>query len=122
MAEPVVYVDRFTVGEGKGEDLKRYCEQMTKLVEEKEPGTIACNYFVDEHGSAGTAVLVFESAGALDAHLAVASHLFQQGAALLDSSEIELLGPASEQAQQVARQFGGAIKSGVLASFIRSAG
>lgn len=120
MPDPIVYVDRFTVGEGKLEELRRYCVRMAKLVEEQEPGTIACNYFVDEEGSAGTAVLVFENAGALDAHLDVASHLFQEGASLLDSSDIELLGSASDQAQQLTKNFGGAIKSKVLAGFARA--
>ena len=120
MPDLIVYVDRFTVAEGKLEDLRRYCEKMAKLVEDKEPGTIACNYFVDEDGKTGTAVLVFESEEALDAHLDVAGHLFQEAVPLLDSSSIELLGPASDQAQQVTRKFGGAIKSNVLAGFARS--
>lgn len=119
MSGPVAYVDRFTVAEGKLEDLRRYCQEMTDLVEKKEPETVSFSYFIDEDGRKGTAVFVFANAEALDFHLDVASHKFQEGAELLGSADVELLGPASDRAQQISEQFGATIKSGLLAGFAR---
>lgn len=120
MTDPVVYVDRFIISEGKLEDLRRYCEEMTELVEQKEPETISFNYFVDEEGATGTAVFVFAHAEALDFHLDIASHKFQEGSELLSSADIELLGPASDQAQKMSKQYGATIKNRLLAGFARS--
>lgn len=120
MSGPVAYVDRFTVAEGKLEDLRRYCKEMTELVEKKEPETISFSYFVDEDGKTGSAVFIFADGEALDLHLDVASHKFQEAIELISSSDIELLGPASEQAQQISKQYGATIKTDLLAGFARS--
>lgn len=120
MTQPVVYLDRFTIREGKLDDLRRYCEEMSDLVEHKEPDTLLFSYFVDEAGREGTAVFVFADAAALDHHLQVTSHKFQDGVALIETADIELLGPASEQAQAMSRDYGAAIKAGILAGFART--
>jgi quinol monooxygenase YgiN len=120
MPDDVVYLDRFEIRDGKLEEFKRYAEEMAAFVEEEEPGVTSFSYFVDEAEARGTAVFVFSDADALDRHLDVASSRFQDGYELLSGTSIELLGPASERATEVARSFGASLKQR-LAGFSRSA-
>lgn len=119
MAGEVVYVDRFTIREGQADGFRRYAEKMSELVEAQEPGTLSFHYYVDEPSGSGTAVFVFTDAAALDHHLEVMSAHFQEGAEYLSSTEIELLGAASERAAEMAVAYGGTIKASLLAGFSR---
>lgn len=116
----VTYVDRFRIREGKLEDLRRYAHQMVALVEEKEPGVLSFNYYVDDDGTEGTAVFVFASPEALDLHMDLTSSKWQEGVELLSGTEIELLGRPSERAVEMARSFDARLKER-LAGFSRYA-
>jgi quinol monooxygenase YgiN len=118
MSDHVVYVDRFKVADGRLEDLKAYASEMAERVQNKVPGVLSFNYFIDEAGVAGTAVFVFENAEALDTHLEVNADKFQEAMPLVSETSIELMGPASEQAKQVTVQYGGGLKE-KLAGFGR---
>lgn len=113
MPEPVIYVDRFQLHEGKQADFERYATAMVELVEEKVPGVVSFNYYLDEGGTRGTAVFVFSDAEALDHHLDVASSRFQEGYALLKAADIELLGRPSEAAIELAKSFNASVKTKV---------
>lgn len=119
MADEVVYIDRFEVRDVKVEEFKRYAEEMAAFVEEEEPGVTSFHYFFDEAGARGTAVFVFSDADALDRHLDMASSRFQQAYELVSETNIELLGPASERATEMAKSFGASLKQR-LAGFSRS--
>jgi hypothetical protein len=116
----VVYSNRFTVREGKLEDLRRYAGEMTELAEQKEPDTISFNFYLDDDGRTGSAIFVFAGAEALDLHLGLVSDRFEEGAALMSSNDVELLGPASQQAIRMAKAYGGTVKPHVLAGFTRA--
>ncbi len=118
MSDHVVYVDRFQIREGKLEDFRRYARELTEFVEKNEPGALSFNFYIDEDGVAGTAVFVFSDAEALDLHLDLASSMFQEGYELLSGANIELLGPASDRAIELARSFG-ADRKAKLAGFSR---
>ncbi len=110
MPDHVVYIDRFEIRDGKLEDFERYANGMASFVEEQEPGALSFNYYLNEDGTAGTAVFVFSNADALDAHLNLASSRFQQGYELLSATEIELLGTPSKGAVELAKSFNASIK------------
>jgi len=118
MSEQVIYVDQFRLREGQLENFKRYAAGMVSFVEMNEPEVNSFNYYIDEDGESGTAVFVFSNAAALDRHLEVASSRFQEGTDLLSGTKIDLLGPASDQAQQLAKSFGGTARS-EIAGFTR---
>ena len=118
MPEPVVYVDRFQIRDGKLERFREYASEMAKLVEAEEPDAVSYNYYVDEEGMRGTAIFIFANAEALDAHIELMSSKWQEGVELLGATEIELLGQPSEQAAAMARSFGGHVKN-KLAGFSR---
>jgi hypothetical protein len=118
MPEQVIYLDHFSLHDGKLESFKRYAADMASFVEMNEPEVTSFNYYMDEDGESGTAVFVFSDGAALDRHLEVASSRFQEGYELVSGTNIELLGPASDQAVALARSFGGTAKAGV-AGFTR---
>lgn len=107
MADQIVYVDRFKLREGKQEAFERYATDMADFVEANESDVGFFNYYLDEDGKSGAAVFVFSDAAALDKHLELAAHKFQEGVDLLESADIMLLGPASDQAAEMTRSYGG---------------
>ena len=109
MSDEVVYVDRFEIKEGKTEEFRRYADDLIALVAE-ESGVTSYNYFVDDDGTRGTAVLVFANGTALDRYLDLVSPMFRQGVELLSSTDIELLGNVSDRAAELAKAFGGSVK------------
>lgn len=118
MSDQIVYVDRFQIREGKQDAFRRYVEELAGLAEENEPGVLSDNYFIDEDGAQGTAVVVFGDAAALDRYLDLVSPKFREGVDLLSSTEIELLGDPSDRAVEMAKAFGGSVKQ-KLAGFSR---
>jgi hypothetical protein len=119
MTEPIVYVDRFTVSDGKLEDLTHYADDMVQAVSRDHPGVSLFGYYVDEAGRSGTAVFVFADAETLDRYLDAMAPKFADGAALVGAASIELLGRPSDRAAQLTRSFNGVIKSR-LAGFSRA--
>lgn len=118
MPAEIVYVDRFSVHEGRSEDFKRYAGEMSAFVKENEPGVTSFNFYLDDDGATGTAVYVFSDAGALDRHLDIAGSKFQEGYELLAGTDIDLLGEPSERAIQMGQAFNARVK-GHVAGFTR---
>ena len=113
MGDPVIYIDRFQLKEGKTEDFTSYATELTELVKEKEPRALSYEYFLGDDGS-GTAVFVFGDAEAVDLHLELARSLFMRGHEMLEHAEIELLGAPSAQASEMAKSFGGVVKPRIV--------
>lgn len=121
MSNEVVYVDRFEIKESQTEAFRKYAEEMVSLTGAQEAGVISFNYFIDADGRQGTAVFVFADAGAFDHYLDLVSPRFAEGAELLRSNDIELLGDPSDKAAEIARAFGGTVKA-KMAGFTREIG
>jgi quinol monooxygenase YgiN len=109
MSNEVVYVDRFEIREGRTKEFRRYADELIALVAQ-ESGVTSYNYFVDEDGTRGIAVVVFADAAAFDGFLDLVSPRFREGVELLSSTDIELLGAFSDRAAQMAKAFGGSVK------------
>jgi hypothetical protein len=116
MTEPIVYVDRFTVADGKLEDLTHYADEMVQTVSRDHPGVSLFGYYVDEAGSSGTAVFVFADAETLDRYLDAMAPRFADGATLVSAASIELLGRPSDRAAELTRSFGGVVKDRLAGS------
>lgn len=109
MSSEVIYVDRFEIREGKTEDFRRYADELIALAAD-ESGVTSLNYFADEDGTQGTAVIVFADGAALDRYLDLVSPRFSEGVGLVSSTQIELLGDVSDRAADMAKAFGGSVK------------
>jgi quinol monooxygenase YgiN len=102
MSSEVIYVDRFEIREGKTEDFRRYADELIALAAD-ESGVTSLNYFADEDGTQGTAVIVFADGAALDRYLDLVSPRFSEGVGLVSSTQIELLGDVSDRAADMAK-------------------
>lgn len=113
MSSDVVFLDRFEIAEGKSDELRRYAEELVDLVQEV-PGAISYGWYLDEDGRRGTAVFVFSDAVAFDRYLDAASPKFRHGVDLTSSTDIELLGRASDRASEMAKAFNATVKTEVV--------
>ena len=111
MSSEVVFVDRFEISEGKADEIRQYAEDLVDLVQKQVPGAISYSWYFDEDGTRGTAVFVFADAGSFDRYLELASPKFRHGADLTSSTDIELLGPASDRATEMAKAFDATVKT-----------
>jgi quinol monooxygenase YgiN len=113
MSSEVVFLDRFEVADGKSDELRRYAEELVDLVR-GVPGAISYGWYLDEDGRRGTSVFVFSDAVAFDRYLEVASPRFRHGVDLTSSTDIELLGRASDRASEMAKAFNATLKTEVV--------
>ena len=111
MSNEVVFVDRFEINEGKADEIRRYAEDLVDLVQEQVPGAISYSWYFDEDGTRGTAVFAFADAASFDRYLEVASPRFRRGVDLTSSTDIELLGRASDHATEIAKAFNASMKT-----------
>jgi quinol monooxygenase YgiN len=111
MTNQVVFLDRFEVAEGKSKEFQRYAQELVDLVQEQEPGATSYGWYLDQDGRRGTAVFVFVDAASFDRYLDLASPRFRHGVDLTSSTDIELLGRASDRATEMAKAFNATLKS-----------
>ncbi len=69
--QEITVVYKWTANPGKAEELKAIYEQVTKEMQEKEPGALKVVCFFDEKANALLVQDVFENAAALGFHLSV---------------------------------------------------
>jgi len=69
--QEITVLYRWTANPGKAEELKAIYEQVTKKMQEKEPGALKVVCFFDEKANALLVQDVFENAAALGFHLSV---------------------------------------------------
>jgi quinol monooxygenase YgiN len=113
MSSEVVFLDRFEIAEGKSNELRRYAEGLVDVVKGVS-GAISYGWYLDEDGRRGTAVFVFADAVAFDRYLDAASPMFRHGVDLTSSTDIELLGRASDRASEMAKAFDATVKAEVI--------
>jgi quinol monooxygenase YgiN len=111
MTNQVVFLDRFEVADGKSKEFQQYAKEMVDLVREQEPGATSYGWYLDQDGTRGTAVFVFVDAASFDRYLDLASPRFRHGVDLTTSTDIELLGLASDRAKEMAKAFNATLKT-----------
>lgn len=97
MSEPIVFIDRSEIREGKLEELKTAMKELAEVVEANEPRTIAYDVYVDEAGSRVTVVQVHPDSASMEFHMKAAGHLFPRFADLLELVTMDVYGEPSEE-------------------------
>jgi quinol monooxygenase YgiN len=69
MSQPIVYISRFAVNEGKLDDFKELSREALKSLEAEKPRTLVFLAYLDEGGTDLTIVHVFGDAEAMDLHV-----------------------------------------------------
>jgi hypothetical protein len=110
MSEPIIYIDRSEIREGKLEKLKAAMNELVELVEANEPRLIAYNVYFTEDGTRMTVVHIHHDSNSLELHMKVAGPAFPKFAEFIKLSGIDIYGKPSddlvEQLQQKARMLG----------------
>lgn len=111
MAAPIIFVDTWTIRDGRLEELKDAARAFVDFVSENEPRLIAYSVYVDENDSRSTVVQIHPDSESIELHMKVAGPHFGRFMELYESGgTIEIHGrPADhvlEHMQQIAQQFG----------------
>ena len=129
MPDPIIYVDRSLIVDGKLEQLKRGIRALVEFVERREPRLISYGFFLDEVRMRMTVIAIHPDSASLEFHLDIAGPEFRKLKELVELTEIEVYGPVGDtalaQLQEKARMLGRGGKVVVLeaeASFARMTG
>jgi hypothetical protein len=129
MPDPIIYVDRSLIVDGKLEQLKRGIRALVEFVEHRESRLISYGFFLDEERMRMTVIAIHPDSASLEFHLDIAGPEFRKLKELVELTEIEVYGPLEDtalvQLQEKARMLGRAANVVVLqaeAGFARLTG
>lgn len=96
MSEPIFYVDRSQIREGKLAELKAAMKELAAFVEANEPRLISYNFFLDEAAGLMTVVAVHPDCASMEFHMQVAGPAFRRFTDLISLTTIEVYGRVSD--------------------------
>jgi hypothetical protein len=97
MSEPIVFISRNTVNEGKLEVLTRYYRELVSELWNDLPGTLTHLAYANEDGSEVTIVHIFPDAPAMERHMQGAGPRAQGWYEFADSAQLEVFGAPTER-------------------------
>jgi quinol monooxygenase YgiN len=103
-SEPIIYVDRARVGEGKLLQLKAGMAELVRLIERSEPRLVAYNVYFDPDGTEMTVVHVHRDSASLELHMEVAGPEFAKFVGFVELQSIDVYGNTSESLREQFRQ------------------
>ena len=110
MSEPIIYIDRSEIREGKLEELKTAMNELIEFIEANEAQLIAYNVYFNEDGTRMAVVHVHPDSASLEFHMKVAGPAFPKFAEFIQLLTIDVYGKPSddllEQTRQKARMLG----------------
>lgn len=110
MPEPIVYIDRSEIREGKLEEVRSTAHELAKFVERHEPQLIAYGFYIDEEAALMTVVAVHPDSASMEFHLEIGHSGFRTFTDLITLQAIEVYGRPSDkvlgQLQQKAEMLG----------------
>lgn len=112
MSEPIIYIDRSEIREGKLEELKTSLKELVQLIEVNEPRLIAYNAYFSEDGTRMTVVHVHSDSASLKFHMKIAGPAFPKFVEFIKLLTIDVYGNPDgeilEPLRQKARMLGNA--------------
>ena len=102
--EPIIYVDRSEIRQGKLEELKTAVKGLADFVEKNEPRIIAYKAFISEDNNTVSVIHIHPDSASLEFHGKVAGPLFARFVGLVNLLEINVYGTPSNAALQHFRQ------------------
>ena len=103
MAEPIIYIDRSEIREGKLHELKKSLEELVEFVHTREPRLLSYSFYIDDTGTRMTLVAIYPDSASLEFHMEVAGPAFGKLAHLVNLLAIEIYGRPSEKALEQLR-------------------
>jgi quinol monooxygenase YgiN len=110
MFQPIVFLDRSRIREGRLEEVKAHIGALARFVEAEEPRALAYRVYLDEAGTRVTVLQIHPDSASMEHHMAIAAGAFTRFAGLLDMETMEVYGSPSaslvETMQRKARMLG----------------
>ena len=100
MSEPIIYIDRSEVREGKLSELKSATKELAEFVAAIEPRIIAYRVYLNDAGTQMTVLHIHPDSESLQFHMEVAGPAFARFKDLIRLSGIDIYGAPSEPLRQ----------------------
>lgn len=111
MAEPIYYVDRSDIHEGRLAEVRAGMRDLAAFVEEREPQLIAYHFYVDEPGATMTVLAIHPDSASMQLHLELGGPKFRALGEFIRLRSIDVYGRPSpvveEQLRRKAAMLGG---------------
>ena len=120
--EPIVYIDRSDVVEGKLDELKAGIEKLVEFVEANEPQLIAYGFFFDDDGTRMTVVAIHPDSASIEFHMDIGGPEFRKLSDFINLSSIEVYGEPSDKVLDQLRRKMEMLGSGPVIVHKRQAG
>jgi len=104
MSEPIIYIDRSEIREGKLEELKTAMNELIEFIEANEAQLIAYNVYFNEDGTRMAVVHVHPDSASLEFHMKVAGPAFPKFAEFIQLLTIDVYGKPSDDLVEQMRQ------------------
>ena len=104
MSEPIIYIDRSEIREGKLEELKTAMNELIEFIEANEAQLIAYNVYFNEDGTRMAVVHVHPDSASLEFHMKVAGPAFPKFAEFIQLLTIDVYGKPSDDLLEQIRQ------------------
>jgi hypothetical protein len=97
VSDPLVYVDRSDIRDGKLEEVRKGIRALVAFVEEREPQLIGYNFYFNAGGTGMTVVAIHPDSASLELHLEVGGPAFRKLSELIELRTIDIYGRPSEK-------------------------
>ena len=97
MSDPLVYVDRSDIRDGKLEEVRKGIRELVAFVEESEPQLIGYSFYFNEAGTGMTVVAIHPDSASLELHLEMGGPAFRMLSELIELRTIDIYGRPSEK-------------------------
>ena len=97
MSDPLVYIDRSDIRDGRLEEVRKGIRELVEFVETHEPQLIAYGFYFNETGTGMTVVAVHPDSASLEFHLEIGGPAFRKLSELIELRTIDVYGRPSEK-------------------------
>ena len=104
MSEPIVFISRNRVKEGKLEEFKLLYGPGAEKLKREKPGTVAFLGYANDGGTEITIIHVFPDADAMDRHMEGVAERSKQAYEFIESAGFEIYGTPSDSVVQMMKQ------------------
>jgi hypothetical protein len=104
MSDPIVYIDRSQILDGRLDELKKAIDELVAFVERHEPQLVSYGFFIDEQAARMTVVAVHPDSASLEFHMDIAGAEFRKLSGFIRLLSIEVYGRPSNKAMKQLRQ------------------
>jgi hypothetical protein len=97
VSDPLIYIDRSGIRDGRLEELRKGVRELVDFVETQEPQLIAYGFYFNERGTDMTVVAVFPDSESMEFHLEIGGPAFRKLSEHIELRTIDVYGRPSEK-------------------------